>query len=56
MLTAMERNYDVYNRELLAIMKTLRNWWMRLAEARHKIKIFSDHMNLQYWKDPRKIS
>ena len=55
-LTATERNYDVYDRELLAIVKTLRNWQMWLAGAKHQIKIFSDHMNLQYWKDLRKIS
>ena len=22
----------------------------------HKIKVFSDHMNLKYWRDPQKIS
>ena len=22
----------------------------------HRIKVFSDHMNLQYWRDPQKIS
>ncbi len=55
-LTATERNYDIYDRELLAIVKTLRNWQMWLAGAKHRIKIFSNHMNLQYWKDPRKIS
>jgi len=55
-LTVTERNYNIYDRELLAIVKTLRNWWMWLAGAKHRIKIFSNHMNLQYWKDPRKIS
>src|ERR1700761_8920509 len=55
-LTAAERNYDIYDLELLAIVKALRNWRHFLAGSPHKIKIFSDHMNLQYWRDPRKIS
>ena len=27
-----------------------------MAGSPHKIKVFSDHMNLQYWRDPQKIS
>src|ERR1700761_1442780 len=55
-LTSAERNYDIYDLELLAIVKALRNWRPFLAGSPHKVKIFSDHMNLQYWRDPRKIS
>ena len=55
-LTAAERNYDIYNLELLAIVKALRNWRPFLARSPHKVKIFSDHMNLQYWRDSQKIS
>src|ERR1700744_3021522 len=29
---------------------------MFLAGSPHKIKVFSDHMNLQYWKQPHKIN
>jgi hypothetical protein len=55
-LTAAERNYDVYNLELLAIVKALRNWRPLLVGAPHDILIHSDHMNLQYWREPQKIS
>jgi hypothetical protein len=55
-LTAAERNYDVYNLELLAIVKALCNWRPLLAGAPHDILIHSDHMNLQYWREPQKIS
>src|ERR1700761_514890 len=55
-LTPAERNYDIYDLELLAIVKALRNWRPFLAGSPHKVKIFSDHMNLQYWRDPWKIS
>ena len=54
-LTPAERNYDIYDLELLAIVKSLRHWRPLLAGSPHKIKVFSDHMNLQYWRDPQKI-
>ena len=55
-LTLAERNYDIYNLELLAIVKLLRHWRPLLAGSPHKIKVFSNHMNLQYWRDLQKIS
>jgi hypothetical protein len=55
-LNDAERNYDIYNLELLAIVKALDHWRPYLAGSPHKIKVFSDHMNLQYWRQPQKIS
>jgi hypothetical protein len=55
-LNKAECNYDIYNLELLAIVKALRNWRPLLAGSPHNIRVFSDHMNLQYWRDPQKIS
>jgi hypothetical protein len=49
-------NYDIYNLELLAIVKALHNWRPLLAGSPHDIWVFSDHMNLQYWRNPQKIS
>ena len=55
-LNAAEPNYDIYDLELLAIVKALKHWRPLLAGSPHKIKVFSDHMNLKYWRDPQKIS
>ena len=55
-LTQAERNYDIYDLKLLAIIKALRHWHLLLAGSLHKIKVFSNHMNLQYWRDLQKIS
>ena len=55
-LTPAERNYDIYDLKLLAIVKSLRHWRPLLAGSPHKIKVYSDHMNLQYWRDLQKIS
>jgi hypothetical protein len=54
-LNEAERNYNIYNLELLTIVN-LRNWRPLLAGSPHDIRVFSDHMNLQYWHDPQKIS
>ena len=55
-LNEAERNYDIYDLELLAIVKALEHWHAYLVGSPHKIKVFSDHMNLQYWRQPQKIS
>jgi hypothetical protein len=55
-LSQAERNYDVYDLELLAIVNTLDHWRPYLAGSPHKIIIHSDHQNLLYWREPHKIS
>ncbi len=55
-LNEAQWNYDIYDLELLAIVMALKNWRPLLAGSPHKIIIYSDHLNLQYWKMPQKIS
>ena len=53
--TPTERNYNIYNRELLAMMKALYHWHPYLAWIREPFAILTDHANLTYWKAPRKL-
>ncbi len=55
-LNEAQWNYDIYNLELLAIVMALKNWRPLLAGSPHKIIIYSNHLNLQYWKMPQQIS
>ncbi len=55
-LNEAQRNYDIYDLELLAIVMPLKNWRPLLAGSPHKIIIYSDHLNLQYWRTPQRIS
>jgi len=55
-LNEAQRNYDIYDLELLAIVMVLKNWRPLLAGSPHKIIIYSDHLNLQYWRLPQRIS
>ena len=45
-------NYDVYNCELLALVKMFRHWRHYLHSAAHKVIVHTDHTNLTYWKNP----
>ena len=45
-LRESEVNYDIYDRELLAIIKTLKAYESNLMGTEQKILIRSDHKNL----------
>jgi RNase H-like domain found in reverse transcriptase/Reverse transcriptase (RNA-dependent DNA polymerase) len=51
-----ERNYDICDRELLAIIKALEEWRHYLEGSPHQIEILSDHKNLEIFKETRKLS
>jgi hypothetical protein len=54
--TPTERNYDIYERELLAIMKSLAHWRPYLGWTKEPFLIQTDHTNLQYWKSPQNLN
>ena len=54
--TATERNYNIYEQELLAIMKALAHWRPYLGWTKTPFVIRTDHTNLQYWKSPRNLN
>ncbi|KAK3570971.1 hypothetical protein QTP86_031258 [Hemibagrus guttatus] len=47
-LNPAERNYDIGNRELLAIKLALEEWRHWLEGARHPFLVLMDHKNLEY--------
>jgi len=48
-LQPAEQNYEIYDKELLAIVHLLKHFHHYLQGNKHQTKIFSDHMNLQYF-------
>jgi hypothetical protein len=52
----VEQNYDIWDLELLAVIKGLRHWRAYLAGSPHKVIVYMDHANLLYWQQPQKIS
>ena len=55
-LTPPERNYDIWDREFLAVVTALRNWRHLLISTREPVIILTDHANLQYYRHPQKIN
>jgi hypothetical protein len=55
-LNEVQRNYDIADLELPAVVMSLDNWRSFLARSPHKVIVYSDHQNLLYWKEPHKIS
>lgn len=51
-----ECNYEIYDKELLAIIKALKEWRPLLEGADHPIEIISDHRNLTYFTTNRLLN
>jgi hypothetical protein len=46
-LTPLEKNYNIYDKELLAIVECLWQWRVYLEGASERTTIYSDHQNLE---------
>jgi hypothetical protein len=44
-----EINYEIYDKELLAIVDTFKHWRRYCEGATHQMQVFSDHQNLEYF-------
>ena len=53
---AAERNYDIFDKELLAIIHTLDHWRVYLEGAHWLFEIWSNHKNLLYFSTSRTLS
>jgi hypothetical protein len=51
-----EANYDIYEKEFLAIIKAIKNWRAHLIWTEKPFIIETDHKNLTYWKEPKKLT
>ncbi len=55
-LSPAERNYDIGNRELLAIKLALEEWRHWLEGAKHPFTVLTDHKNLQYLREAKRLN
>ena len=51
-----ERNYQIYDREMLAIIEALKDWRHFLEGLRGEFQIMSDHSNLEYWRTTQDLT
>ena len=55
-LNPAERNYDIYDRELLAVIRALKEWRHYLHGSPYPVKVQTDHKNLTYFKQPQNLN
>ena len=55
-LNETERNYEIYDKEMLAIIRGLEAWRHLLEGAQYKFEIWTDHKNLEYFMNAQKLN
>ena len=56
MLSETERDYEIHDKELMAVMDSLSDWRQYLLGARCTFEIWMDHQNLQDFRKPQKLN
>ena len=55
-ITGPELNYNVHDKELLAIIESFRHWRVYLEGPKYTVKVYSDHKNLLYWNTTKQLN
>ena len=55
-LNEMERNYEIHDKEMLAIIWRLESWRYLLEGVQSKFEIWTDHKNLEYFMRAPKLN
>ena len=51
-----ERNYEIYDKELLAIVEALTKWRQYLLDTKETFEVWTDYENLKYFREPHKLN
>ena len=51
-----QRNYKIYNKEMLVVIRGLENWQHLLEDAKYKSKIWTNYKNLEYFIKAQKLN
>ena len=49
-------NYEIYDKELLAIFEAFRYWHNYLEGSTHAVLVLSDHKNLEYFVTTKQLT
>src|SRR6266850_1154472 len=55
-LNPAERNYNIWDREFLAAVTGLHFWRCLLGGSLHKVTVWTNHANVQYYCHPQKVN
>jgi len=56
LLNETERNYEIHDKEMLAIIRGLESWRYLLERVQSKFEIWTDHKNLEYLMKVQKLN
>jgi len=56
LLSDIERNYELHNKEMLAVVRYLEAWRHFLEGATTKFEIWTYHKNLEYFMKTQKLN
>ena len=51
-----ERNYKIHDKEILTVIKELKNWRHLLKRAKFKFEVWTNHKNLEYFMRMQKLN
>lgn len=51
-----ECNYEIYDKELLAIVRSFEGWRSELQGSHHSIHVLTDHRNLEYFMTTKQLT
>jgi len=51
-----KRNYEIYNKKLLEIIKALTKWRQYLLDTMKLFEIWTDHEDLKYFRESHKLN
>ena len=55
-LTPAEINYEIYDKEMLAVVTAFKEWRSYLEGAQHQTTVLTDHRNLEWFKETKKYT
>jgi len=55
-LSSVEWNYEIHDKEILAIIHVLEEWRHFLEKVTHLVEIWTDHKNLEYFMTAKKLN
>ena len=55
-LSPVEWNYEIHDKEMLAIVQALEEWRHFLEGTEHQFEIWADHKNLEYFMSAKKLN
>ena len=55
-MTAPELNYEIHDKELLAIVEACREWKVYLSGAKHEVQVYTDHKNLTCFTTTKELN